>query len=97
MAKSGISKSEAKKAYKDVKGYLSELEGYINKLADDVEKMNKEYWYGGEPANKWYNNMVNHYGADKKSIKSFYSGVVNFQNQLQKVFQKAKTSGISFD
>lgn len=99
MAKSGINKQVAKKAYNNVKKDLQLLEQQMNKLVEDVEKMNANAWYGDKPANQWYTNMVNHYGntqANSLSLVKFYSGVSQFQDRLQTVFKKASTKDITF-
>ncbi len=96
MAKSGVNKKVAKTAYNNVKKDLQELEKYMNQLVKDVEAMNKDYWYGSKTANKWYDNMTNHYCGAKGSLVKFYTGVSSFQSSLHSVFTKATTKGIDF-
>ena len=95
--KSGVSKQVAKKAYNNVAKDLQDLETYMNKLVEDVENMNKNYWYGDKLANQWYNTMKGHYSDNKDAnLVKFYNGVANFQNSLKTVFQKSNNNGISF-
>ena len=95
--KSGVSKQVAKKAYNNVAKDLQDLEKYMNKLVQDVEVMNKSYWYGDKLANQWYNKMKGHYSENKDAnLVKFYNGVVAFQNSLKTVFEKANTKGITF-
>lgn len=95
--KSGVSKQVAKKAYNNVAKDLQDLEKYMNKLVEDVENMNKNYWYGDSLANNWYATMKGHYSENKDlNLVKFFNGVSNFQNSLQTVFKGASTQGISF-
>ena len=99
MAKSGINKPTARKVYNNVKKDLQLLEQQMNKLVEDVEKMNETSWYGDKPANKWYSNMASHYGDTKPeslSLVRFYTGVSQFQNSLENVFKKASSKDITF-
>lgn len=96
MANSGVSKSVAKKAYNNVKKDIDSLESHMNSLVTHVEEMNKNYWYGGEIANKWYKQMKGHYSTNSGSLVKFHTGVTNFQRELHEVYVKASAKGISF-
>lgn len=97
MAKSGVSKKIAKKAYSNVKKDLVSLESHMNSLVEHVQKMNESAWYGSEPANKWYTTMQSHYSTNKKgNLVIFYSGVADFQSCLHSMFTKSSAKGIDF-
>ncbi|MCI8347023.1 MAG: hypothetical protein HFJ12_03630 [Bacilli bacterium] len=61
MSKNSISPKVALAVSSKVAGYIKELDGYMTQLAEAVEHLNTTYWYGGENANGWYNNMAAHY------------------------------------
>ena len=95
--KSGVNKKIARKAYNNVKKDLQDLEKYMNKLVEDVEIMNKSYWYGDKLANDWYKKMRNHYSENKDlNLVKFYNGVASFQQSLETVFKNAGLNKISF-
>ena len=98
MAKSsGVSKQVAKKAYQNVEKDLQDLEKYMNKLVEDVQKMNEFYWYGDKLANTWYTTMSGHYSQNTQlNLVKFYKSVVAFQTSLKNVFQKSSIANISF-
>ena len=95
--KSGVNKKVAKQAYQNVQKDLQDLEKYMNKLVDDVQKMNELYWYGDKLANTWYSTMSGHYSQNKNlNLIKFYKGVASFQTSLKTVFQKANINKITF-
>ena len=95
--KSGVNKQIARKAYNNVSKDLENLENYMNKLVEDIEKMNELYWYGDALANSWYDQVSKHYSQNKElNLVQFYKGVDNFQKSLKTVFQKSSVNKISF-
>ena len=83
MAKSsGVNAKVAKKVYNNVNGHLKNLDGYIKNLKADLEKYNKETWYGGKSANKWYDSMSSVFD----NIVKFDNGVSQFQTRLETAF-----------
>jgi uridine kinase len=96
MAKSGVSKDEAKKVYNDVKKELENLEKYMDSLVKHVNEMNEKYWYGDDSAKKWYDTMSGHFSTNKNSLVKFYNGVAKLEEELHDIFAKAKAKGINF-
>lgn len=89
---SGVNTKQAKKAYNDVKKHLANLEAYAKQLQADVESLNKDLWYGGTKANKWYASMNTTFAG----VVKFDQGVTQFQNSLHSVFAKSSSAGITF-
>lgn len=90
--KSGVNTAIAKKTYNNVQTAMNTLNTHMNDLVKNVEKMNKDDWYGGKSANNWYKKMITAYS----NLYKFHSGVVQFQNSLHTVFSKSSASGIDF-
>ena len=89
MAKSsGVNTKIAKKVHNNVNGHLKNLDGYIKTLKTDIEKFNKETWYGGKGANKWYDSMSTVFDR----VVKFDNGVDQFQVKLKGVFDKDPTN-----
>lgn len=61
MAKNSISPKMALAIQSKVAAYIKELDSYMTSLANEVETLNRDYWYGGSNANDWYNKMSQHY------------------------------------
>ena len=78
MASAGMKKSLGKSTYKKVQSYITSLDKHLDKLHDDVVKMNKEAWYGGSIANKWYNDCA----ANFKNCVSYRTILVKAQEQI---------------
>ena len=93
MAKaSGVNTKVAKKAYNKVKTELNQLEQHIQSLQKNVERMNKDTWYGGKSSANWYARMQKVYA----NLVTFDNGVNSFQNSLKSQFTKSTASGIDF-
>ena len=91
--KNSVNAKVAKTAYNSTKAALEKLEQHMDKLAKDVNAMNKDVWYGGSRATSWY-QLVN---VVYQNMVQFDKGVTEFQNELHAVFAKAgDISGIQF-
>ena len=88
--KSGVSKEAAKKAYKKANDDIEALASHIEKLKEDIQDLNRDLWYGGKLANKWYSEMNTRFD----NLVLFDNQLAQFQTALYNVFKKSSAKGI---
>ena len=85
MAGSGGSLKEMVNRYNALVKPVTNFGTNLTKLKSSVERMNKDYWNGGQTANSWYNALKKAYKADK----NFYNKMLNVQKKLRKLIDSS--------
>ena len=70
MALTGLNKPLAKETHKKAQRKIEDLRTNVNALKTAVQTMNQNIWYGGNSANKWYDNVSQAHTSNTKFIDS---------------------------
>ena len=97
MAGTGLSKKALKQTRQSIGQELKRYAQAIQKLRNDVERMNRDIWYGGQTANNWYQGMQKHYEADVKYGNKMKNLHKNLSKKIEMLDSKTTSSKSSIN
>lgn len=79
MAITGLNRQLARDTYNKANKKIDDLKTDLNNLKTAVQTMNRDYWYGGNSANKWYANV----SSAHTSNNNFINAAVRLQSSIK--------------
>ena len=87
----GASLAVLKQSYRDANKRIQELRANINEFKSSVQTMNQNIWYGGNSANKWYNNASSIHTNNSKFADSAENLQRAYKKQIEEIERAMKT------